>query len=189
MSTLSPRVVTQLIEHARSGDQHALDQLLPHVYGELRRIAGRYVRRERQGGTLQTTALVHEAYVRLARDTDLSFENRAHLLGIAARAMREILVERARARGAQKRGGRDARVTLDEGMLADAAEQVDTLALHAALEKLAGIDGQQEQIVELRFFGGLTIEETAEVLAISPATVKRGWAVARAWLYREIGGR
>jgi RNA polymerase sigma factor (TIGR02999 family) len=189
MSTLSPRVVTQLIEHARNGDQHALDQLLPHVYGELRRIAGRYVRRERQGGTLQTTALVHEAYVRLARDTDLSFENRAHLLGIAARAMREILVERARARGAQKRGGRDARVTLDEGMLADAAEQVDTLALHAALEKLAGIDGQQEQIVELRFFGGLTIEETAEVLAISPATVKRGWAVARAWLYREIGGR
>jgi len=189
MSTLSPRVVSELIEHARSGDQHALDELLPHVYGELRRIAGRYVRRERQGGTLQATALVHEAYVRLAKDTDLSFENRSHLLGIAAHAMREILVERARARGAQKRGGRDARITLDEGMLADAAEQVDTLALHTALEKLAALDRQQEQIVELRFFGGLTIDETAEVLAVSPATVKRSWAVARAWLFREMAGR
>lgn len=189
MTTLSPKVVTQLIEHARTGDQLALDELLPHVYGELRRIAGRYVRRERQGGTLQATALVHEAYVRLAKDTDLSFQNRAHLLGIAARAMREILVERARARGAQKRGGRDARITLDEGMLADAAEQVDTLAVHAALEKLAAMDAQQAHIVELRFFGGLTIEETAEVLGISPATVKRGWAVARAWLYREVAGR
>ena len=189
MAALSPGVVTQLIEHARAGDGRALDQLLPHVYGELRRIAGRYVRRERQGGTLQATALVHEAYVRLAKDTDLSFQNRAHLLGIAARAMREILVEHARARGARKRGGGDARITLDEGMLADASEQVDTLALHAALEKLAAIDPEQEQIVELRFFGGLTIEETAEVLHISPATVKRGWAVARAWLYREIAGQ
>jgi RNA polymerase sigma factor (TIGR02999 family) len=189
MTALSPKVVTQLIDHARGGDQRALDELLPHVYGELRRIAGRCVRRERPGGTLQATALVHEAYVRLARDTDLSFQNRAHLLGIAARAMREILVERARARGAQKRGGGDVRVTLDEGMIADAAEQVDTLALHAALEKLAVLDRQQAQIVELRFFGGLTIEETAEVLDVSPATVKRAWAVARAWLYREIAGR
>jgi RNA polymerase sigma factor (TIGR02999 family) len=189
MPALSPKVVTQLIEHARSGDRLALDELLPLVYGELRRIAGRYVRRERQGGTLQATALVHEAYVRLAKDTDLSFQNRAHLLGIAARAMREILVERARARGARKRGGGDARVTLDEAMLADDAVEVDTLALHDALEKLAALDRQQEQIVELRFFGGLTIEETGEVLGISPATVKRGWAVARAWLFREITGR
>jgi RNA polymerase sigma factor (TIGR02999 family) len=189
MAALSPKVVTQLIEHARSGDQLALDELLPHVYGELRRIAARYVRRERQGGTLQATALVHEAYVRLAKDTDLSFQNRAHLLGIAAHAMREILVERARARGAKKRGGGDVRVTLDEGMIADAAEQVDTLALHTALEKLAAIDREQAHIVELRFFGGLTIEETAEVLGVSPATVKRAWAVARAWLYREVAGR
>jgi len=189
MTALSPKVVTQLIEHARSGDQLALDELLPHVYGELRRIAARYMRRERQGGTLQATALVHEAYVRLAKDTDLSFQNRAHLLGIAAHAMREILVERARARGAKKRGGGEVRVTLDEGMIADAAEQVDTLALHAALEKLAAMDREQAHIVELRFFGGLTIEETAEVLGVSPATVKRGWAVARAWLYREIAGR
>ncbi len=189
MPALTPKVVTQLIEHARSGDQLALDELLPVVYGELRRIAGRYVRRERQGGTLQATALVHEAYVRLAKDTDLSFQNRAHLLGIAARAMREILVERARARGARKRGGGDARITLEEAMLADEAVEVDTLALHDALEKLAALDPQQERIVELRFVGGLTIEETGEVLGISPATVKRGWAVARAWLYREISGR
>ncbi len=189
MPALSPKVVTQLIEHARSGDQPALDRLLPLVYGELRRIAGRYVRRERRGGTLQTTALVHEAYLRLAKDTDLSFQNRAHLLGIAARAMREILVEHARARGARKRGGGDARVTLDEAMLADGATQVDALELHTALGKLAAIDAQQEQIVELRFFGGLTVEETAEVLGVSPATVKRGWAVARAWLYREMAAR
>ena len=188
MATLSPRVVTQLIEHARSGDHRALDELLPHVYGELRRIAGRYVRRERQGGTLQATALVHEAYLRLSKDTDLSFENRAHLLGIAARAMREILVDRARARGAQKRGGRDVRITLDEGMLADAAGQVDTLALHAALEKLAALDPQQERIVELRFFGGLTIEETAAALDLSSATVEREWATARLWLMRQVQG-
>jgi RNA polymerase sigma factor (TIGR02999 family) len=188
MPALSPKVVTELIEHARSGDQRALDRLLPVVYDELRRIAARQVRRERQGGTLQATALVHEAYMRLAQDSQLSFQNRAHLLGIAARAMREILIEHARARGAQKRGGHDARVTLDEGMLADAAQQVDMLALHDALEKLAAIDAEQAQIVELRFFGGLTIEEAGEVLRISPATVKRDWAVARAWLYREMSG-
>ncbi len=184
---LSPKAVTALIEHARSGDQHALDELLPLVYGELRRIAGRYVRREREG-TLQATALVHEAYLRLAKDSDLSFQNRAHLLGISARAMREILVERARARHAQKRGGHDARVTLDEGMITDTAQQVDMLTLHTALEKLAALDPQQAQIVELRFFGGLTIEETADVIGVSPATVKRDWAVARAWLYREVAG-
>jgi RNA polymerase sigma factor (TIGR02999 family) len=181
--------VTQLIEHARTGDRGALDQLLPLVYSELRRIAGRYVRRERQGLTLQATALVNEAYVRLARDARLSFQNRAHLLGIAARAMREILVERARARHAQTRGGHNARVTLDEGMLADSAEIVDVMALHAALDKLATLDPEQAQIVELRFFGGLTIEETAEVVGSSPATVKRSWAVARAWLYREVAGQ
>jgi RNA polymerase sigma factor (TIGR02999 family) len=124
--------------------------------------------------------------VRLAKDSRLSFQNRAHLLGIAARAMREILVERARARDAGKRGGRRERVTLDEGMLPAAAEQVDVLALHEALDRLAAADPKQARIVELRFFGGLTVEETAEVLTISPATVKRGWTVARAWLYREI---
>ncbi len=189
MADHSPASVGPLVERARSGDRVALDQLLPRVYTELRRIAARYMRRERQGGTLQTTALVHEAYVRLARDGDLSFQNRSHLLGIAARAMREILVEHARARHAQKRGGGGARITLDEGMLADKGEPVDILAVHAALEKLAARDPHQAEIVELRYFGGLTIEETAEVLKVSPATVKRGWTVARAWLYREITGR
>lgn len=190
MSEATAKSVTVLLEQARTGDRVALDELLPLVYGELRRIAGRYVRRERQGQTLQATALVNEAYLRLARDEHLTFQNRAHLLGIAARAMREILVERARARGAQKRGGKDARVTLDEGMIADGAQsaQVDILALHAALDKLAALDSQQARLVEMRFFGGLTIEESGEVLGVSPATVKRSWAVARAWLYREMGG-
>jgi RNA polymerase sigma factor (TIGR02999 family) len=191
MAELTVKNVTALIEHARVGDRAALDQLLPLVYGELRRIAGRYIRHERPGQTLQATALVNEAYVRLAKDEHLSFQNRAHLLGIAARAMREILVERARARGAQKRGGKDARVTLDEGVLADPGEagQVDMLGLHAALDKLAALDPQQARLVELRFFGGLTIEEAGEVLGVSPATVKRAWSVARAWLYREISGQ
>jgi RNA polymerase sigma factor (TIGR02999 family) len=188
MATLSPKRVTDLIEQSRSGERPALDRLLPLVYAELRRIAGRYIGRERPGQTLQATALVNEAYLRLAKDAHLSFQNRAHLLGIAARAMREILVERARARGALKRGGKDARVTLDESMLGDTNRQVDVLAVHLALEKLAALDEQQARIVELRFFGGLTVEETGEVLGVSAATVKRGWAMARAWLFREVAG-
>jgi RNA polymerase sigma factor (TIGR02999 family) len=188
MATLSPRHVTDLVERARSGDQLALDRLLPLVYGELRRIAGRYIGRERPGQTLQATALVNEAYLRLAKDARLSFQNRAHLLGIAAHAMREILVERARARGALKRGGKNARVTLDESMFGESGRQVEMLAVHEALRKLAAVDAQQARIVELRFFGGLTVEETGEALGVSPATVKRGWAVARAWLFREVVG-
>ncbi len=184
----SPKVVTRLIEHARSGDQLALDELMPLVYAELKRIARRYERRERRGGTLQATALVNEAYMRLAQDSGLSFQNRAHLLGIAAHAMREILIEHARARGARKRGGQDVRVTFDDNVAAPGTD-VDMLVLHAALEKLASLDEQQARIVELRFFGGLTIEEAAEVLGVAPATVKRHWAVARAWLFREIAGQ
>ncbi len=188
MADFSPNAVGRLVERARNGDSLALDRLLPRVYTELRRIAGRYMRRERRGGTLQTTALVHEAYVRLAKDGDLSFQNRSHLLGIAARAMREILVEHARARHARKRGGNDARVTLNEAVLADDAQPVDVLVVHEALERLSARSPHQAQIVELRYFGGLTIEETAAALGVSPATVKRGWTVARAWLYREIAG-
>jgi len=188
MTTRLSQHVTDLIEQARSGDHLALDQLAPLVYGELHRIAGRYMGRERPGHTLQATALVNEAYLRLAKDAHLSFQNRAHLLGIAARAMREILVERARARGAQKRGGQDARITLDESLLGEPGRQVEVLSVHRALEKLAAIDEQQARIVELRFFGGLTVEEAGEVLGVSPATIKRGWAVARAWLFREVAG-
>jgi RNA polymerase sigma factor (TIGR02999 family) len=188
MTSPSPGAITELIERSRGGQPAALDQLVPLVYAELRRIAARYVRHERHGHSLQATALVHEAYMRLLKDQDLSFENRAHLLGIAARSMRQILVEHARARDASKRGGERQRVTLDEAVAAGAPPDVDVLAVDEALGRLAALDAGQARIVELRFFGGLTNEETAEALGVSPATVKRGWAVARAWLFRELSG-
>ena len=186
MSTPTPGAITQLIADSRGGDTLALEKLVPLVYSELRRLAARYVRRERPGQSVQATALVHEVYLRLLKDDDLSFQNRAHFLGIAARSMRQILVEHARARDAAKRGGQRRRITLDEAVAAGEPPDVDLLALDEALERLAQRDGQQSRIVELRFFGGLTNEETAEALGISPATVKRAWAVARAWLFREL---
>lgn len=160
--------------------------LMPAVYDELRRLARHYLRREPRGQSLQATALVHEAYLRLLKDEDLSFQNRAHFFGIAARSMRQILVERARARDASKRGGERHRITLDERVAAEGPRDVDLLALDEALGRLAAIDAQQARIVELRFFGGLTNEEAAEALGVSPATIKRAWAVARAWLFREL---
>lgn len=186
MSTQAPGAVTQLIEQARAGDRLALEQLVPLVYGELRRLAARYVRRERPGHSLQATMLVHEAYLRLLKDEGLSFQNRAHFLGIAARSMRQILVEHARSRDAEKRGGARRRITLDEAVAAGGPRDVDLLALDEALERLARHDPDHARIVELRFFGGLTNEETAEAIGVSLATVKRGWAVARAWLFREL---
>lgn len=186
MNTPAPGAITRLIEQARGGDSLALEQLVPLVYSELRRLAARYVRRERPGQSLQATALVHEAYLRLLKDADLSFQNRAHLLGIAARSMRQILVEHARTRDAAKRGGERRRITLDESVAAGGAPDVDLLALDEVLGRLAERNAQQARIVELRFFGGLTNEETAEALGTSPATVKRSWAVARAWLFREL---
>jgi RNA polymerase sigma factor (TIGR02999 family) len=186
VNTPAPGAITQLIEQARGGDRQALEQVVPLVYAELRRIAARYLRRERAGHSLQATALVHDAYLRLLKDEDLSFQNRAHFLGIAARSMRQILVEHARARDAAKRGGERRRVTLDESVAAGEPRDIDLLALDAALERLAERDPQHARIVELRFFGGLTNEETAEALDVSPATVKRAWAVARAWLFREL---
>jgi RNA polymerase sigma factor (TIGR02999 family) len=186
MTSPTPGAVTQLLTRAQAGSAAALEELVPLVYAELRRIAGRYVRRERAGHSLQATALVHEAYIRLLKGEDLAFENRAHFLGIAARSMRQILVEHARARGAEKRGGQRQRVTLDEGVAAGGPVDVDLLALEEALERLAALNADHARIVELRFFGGLTNEETAAALDISPATVKRAWAVARAWLFREL---
>ena len=171
---------------ASAGDRSALDALMPVVYDELRALAARYLRRERKGQTIQATALVHEAYLRLFKDKGLHWENRAHFLGIAARSMRQILVERARARQAAKRGGARERVTLDDALIGVTKNPIDVIALDWALERLAAIDDQQARIVELRFFGGLTVEETAEALDVSPATVKRGWTAARSWLYREI---
>jgi RNA polymerase sigma factor (TIGR02999 family) len=180
--------VTALLAEARAGKAEALDALLPLVYHELRRVAGAYVRRERPGQTLQATGLVHEAYLRLLKDKNLHWENRAHFCAIAANAMRQILVERARARGAAKRGGAWNRLTLDEGQAKAPEAAVDVEALDQALARLAERDPDQARLVELRYFGGLTIEETAAVLGVSPATVKRSWMVARAWLKKELGG-
>jgi len=169
-------------------DRQSVDALLPVVYQELRRLAGAYLRREKPGQTLQPTALVHEAYLRLMKDRPGRWQNRAHFCAIAAHAMRQILIERARARNAQKRWGGQARITLDEAVAGKSGQSIDLLALDHALERLAALDAEQARIVELRFFGGLTVEETAEALSISPATVKRHWAVARAWLARELEG-
>ena len=176
-----------LVDRATRGDRPALEVLMPLVYAELRRLAAHYLRGERPGQTLQPTALVHEAYMRLLKDRPERWQNRAHFCAIAAHAMRQILIERARARDALKRGGGAPRVTFDESLPAAAAERpIDMLALDAALDRLAELDAGQARIVELRFFGGLSIEETAETMGISPATVKRHWAVARAWLAREL---
>ncbi|HXE80154.1 MAG TPA: ECF-type sigma factor [Vicinamibacterales bacterium] len=179
--------VAKLIEAARAGDEAAHARLMPLVYEELRRIARRQMRREGAGPTLQPTALVHEAWMRLMASRKLSPANRAHFLGIAANAMRQILVERARARRAQKREGQRHRVTLDEGMLRDSGRPIDAEALDQALTRLAREHPDSARIVELRFFAGLTVEEAAEVLQISPATLKRRWAFAKAWLTRELG--
>jgi RNA polymerase sigma-70 factor (ECF subfamily) len=177
--------VTALLAAARAGEKGALDALLPLVYDELRRIARAQMRRERPGQTLDATALVHEAWLRLGGGTAAAGD-RAHFLGIAARLMRQILVERARARHAAKRGGHRERVTLDEGLLPSSDARVDVLALDQALERLASLDPMNARLVELRFFGGLTVEEAAEALDISPATLKRRWALARAFLLREL---
>jgi RNA polymerase sigma factor (TIGR02999 family) len=171
------------------------DQLMPQVYDELRRLAGNYLRHERPGQTLQATALVHEAFLRLSKEKNQPWKNRTHFLAIAALSMRQILVQRARARNAEKRGGGAEKITLDEasafaqGASADhtrTGAAVDVLALDTALEKLAALDPQQAKIVELRYFGGMTVEEVAEALDISAATVKRHWTVARAWLHKEL---
>jgi RNA polymerase sigma-70 factor (ECF subfamily) len=182
-----PDTVARLIDAARGGDETAQAQLMPLVYEELRRIARRQMRGEAPLATLQATALVHEAWLRLLASRELSPANRAHFLGIAARAMRQILVERARARHAQKRQGARHRVTLDEGMLRDAGRPIDAQALDEALTRLAESHPEYARIVELRFFGGLTVEEAAEALGISPATLKRRWTFAKAWLVRELG--
>jgi RNA polymerase sigma factor (TIGR02999 family) len=184
-----PENVTELLHAWSAGDKAALDKLMPVVYDELRKQAARYVRRESPGHTLQTTALVNEAYVRLVDQKKVSWQNRAHFFGIAAQLMRRILVDHARAKHRAKRGGGDLRVTLDEATALMKTRAIDLVALDEALDRLAQIDEQQSKVVELRFFSGLNVEETAEALGISPATVKRDWSVAKAWLYREISGR
>ena len=184
----SPGAGTPALAKAGAGGQATCDELFPLVYAELRRIAAREMRREKPGRTLQTTALVHEAYLRLLKDASLSFENRAHFLGIAARAMREILIEHARARSARKRGGGAVRLTVDDLVAPAPSPSIDVLALDEALQRLARLDERHARVVELRYFGGLSVEETASALGVSPATVKRAWTLARAWLFREMTG-
>ncbi|HXH66240.1 MAG TPA: ECF-type sigma factor [Candidatus Limnocylindrales bacterium] len=177
--------VSELLIKWRKGDREALDRLIPIVYRELREIAHRFLGRERPDHTLRSTALVHEAYLRLVQQGPVEAENRAHFVGVAACLMRQILVDYARGHAAAKRDA-GFKVEFDEAMAIARVRIVDVIALDDALKALARIDAQQGQIVELRFFGGLTTEETAEVLRISPTTVKRDWNVAKAWLTREM---
>ena len=178
--------VTELLGRWRGGDGEALDSLIPLVYEELRRIAQHYLRNERPGHTLQSTALVHEAYVRLIRQDLPQWQNRAHFFAVAAQLMRQILVDHARLYRADKRGGGVCNLTLDEAEQDAQQVDVDIVALDDALKTLSAMDPQQGKVVELKFFGGLSIEDTAEVLGVSSSTVKRDWIMARAWLHREL---
>jgi RNA polymerase sigma factor (TIGR02999 family) len=186
MSGLMPNEVSQLLVRWRDGDKSALDKLTPLVYEELRRLARHYMRGERVGHTLQATGLVNEAYIRLVDLREMAWQNKAHFFAVAATLMRRILVDHARSRNYAKRGGSRQRLSLGKADQFEKQPDVDLVALDDALMTLEGMNAQQSRIVELRFFGGLTIEETAEVLGISHATVERDWAVARAWLRREI---
>ena len=180
--------ITNLLKEWSDGDGRALDELTPLVYEELHSQAARYLRRERPGHTLQTTALINEAYLRLIDAKDVHWQSRTHFFAIAANIMRRVLVEHARRRDTDKRGGSHVRIQLDENLAVADAGDVDLLAIDEALDRLAAIDPQQERVVELRFFSGLSVDETAAALGVSPKTVKRDWSVARAWLRRAIGG-
>jgi RNA polymerase sigma factor (TIGR02999 family) len=184
--TLSESVVVRLLAQARSGDAAALDKLMPVLYQELRRLARRRLLKQSPGHTLQTTDLVNEAYLRLAKGQVMGWKDRFHFLSVASRAMRSVLVDHARRRGYAKRGGNPVRVSLNEATIVSEQSGADVVAVDEALSRLAVLDPRKGQIVELRYFGGLSIEETAEVLAVSPVTVNREWAKARAWLYDEL---
>jgi RNA polymerase sigma factor (TIGR02999 family) len=178
--------VTQLLLAWGQGEQEALDKLIPLVTAELRRLTHHYMGGERAGHTLQTTALVNEAYLRLVDSRRVRWQNRAHFFALSAQLMRGILVDFARSRNYQKRGGQAQRVTLDEALVVSEERGADLVALDEALQALAGVDPRKSQVVELRFFGGLSAEETAEVLKVCPDTVLRDWRLARVWLYREL---
>ena len=183
----NPTETTQLLQAWRMGDECARDQLLVIVYEELRKVAANYLRQERANHTLQPTALVHEAYLQLIDQSHASFDSRAHFFGVAAHLMRRILVDHARAHKAEKRGSGAERLALDEALNVPTQERdINLLALDDALQELARLDPQQSRIVELRYFGGLSIEETATVVGVSPATVKREWTMAKHWLNQQI---
>ena len=189
MVPAKPEEVTQLLVRWSKGDKAALAELTPLVYDELRRVARNYMRREPTDHTLQTTALVNEAYIRLIDQDRVRWQNRAHFFGIAAQLMRRILVDHARKRHNLKRGGDVRRIALDEAVLVADEQAAELVALDGALRSLETVDERKSKVVELRFFGGLSIEEAAEVLSVSPATIQREWAMAKAWLYREITER
>ena len=186
--TASPGPVTRLLLEWSNGDERARDEMLPLVYNELRRLAAAYLLRERSSHTLRPTELVHEAYLRLIDQRQVNWRNRAQFVGLAAVMMRRILVSHARERAAVKRGGDVQKVPLSAGDASDGPQDVDVIALHHALERLEALDSRKSRIVELKFFGGLTTSEIADVLEISPATVERDWSFARAWLYEAIAG-
>ena len=186
--SVSQQRVTNLLARWSDGDDSALAELTPLVYEELRRLAHHYMEGERPGHTLQTTALVNEAYLRLADQTNPNWQSRAHFFAVAARAMRQILVSYARSNRAQKRGGGGARIELDEAAIMSPEQSNEIVDVHEALERLATLDSRKAQVVELKYFGGLNYDEMAEVLKISPVTVRRDWRFAKAWLYTELRG-
>ncbi len=181
----SPQI-TQILNELSLGNRVAFDQLMPLVYDELRRIAKRFMNQQNIGHTLQTTELIHEAYLKLADKEQQSWQNRSHFFGVAAQAMRHILVDYARAKQSQKRGGIQQQITLDENAVVSKDNSDEIVALNEALENLSKLDERKVKVVEMKFFGGLTMEEIAEVLQISPETVKRDWKFARTWLLREL---
>lgn len=184
--TPEPADVTRLLVQASSGDRGAVDVLLPHVYKELRRLAGGYMKREREGHTLDATGLVHEAYMKLVDQSRVEWQNRSHFFGIAATAMRRILVDHARTRQADKRGGGIEHAELNDDLIGSDERGEELIAVDEALERLAAWDPVKSRVVELRFFGGLSIEECAEVMEVSVATVNRHWRMAKAWLHGEL---
>lgn len=186
MTTTSPPNVTQLLQAWSGGDESALEKLIPLVHDELHRLAKRYIGRERPGHTLQTTALVNEAYLRLIDAQQVQWQNRAHFFAISAQLMRRILVDFARSKKFAKRGGQAVQVSLAEAVLLPQEREADLVALDEALEALARVDERKSRVVELRFFGGLSVEESAEVLKVSAETVMRDWKVAKVWLLREL---
>jgi RNA polymerase sigma factor (TIGR02999 family) len=188
MPVETPGDVTEMLLAWNRGEPGVLDRLIPAVQRELHEVARGYMRRERPDHTLQATALVNEAYLRLIDQTRVTWKNRAHFIGVAASLMRRILVDHARERAAQKRGGPDLRLTLATDVAAPEEKSVDLIALDLALEKLAALEPRQTRVIEMRFFGGLTSEETAEALDVSPVTIKRDWIAAKAFLYRELKG-
>jgi RNA polymerase sigma factor (TIGR02999 family) len=178
--------ITLLLGDWSKGDEFALEQLMPLVYEELRQMAKRYMRRQPSGHTFQTTELIHEAYLKIARQEEQNWQNRAHFFGAAAQAMRHILVDYARSKNSKKRGGLVEKITLEENLVVSANRSEEIIALDDALSELAALDERKSRVVEMKFFGGLNIEEIGEVLKISPETVKRDWRFARTWLLREL---